>query len=49
MTYQLGVRTLGLLAVVAASTAALVVPELFGGQANATAPALRAILLLGHA
>ena len=49
MTYQLGVRTLGLLAVVAVSTAALVVPELFGGQADATGPALRAILLLGHA
>lgn len=49
MTYQLGVRTLGLLAVVAASTAALVAPELFGGQASATGPALRAILLLGHA
>ena len=49
MTYQLGMRTLGLLAVVAASTAALVARELFGSQADATGPALRAILLLGHA
>ena len=49
MTYQLGVRTLGLLAVVAASTAALVAPELFGAEAGVTGPALRAILLLGHA
>lgn len=49
MSYQLGARTLGILAVVAASTAALVAPELFGGQPGATGPALRAILLLGHA
>lgn len=49
MTYQLGVRALGLLALVAASTVALVAPECFGGQAGANGQALRAILLLGHA
>jgi len=49
MTYQLGVRTLGLLALVAASTLALVAPECLGAQAGANGPALGAILLLGHA
>jgi len=49
MTYQLGVRTPGLLAVVAASTAALVAPKFLGGAANANGPALGAILLFGHA
>ena len=49
MTTQLGLRTLLLLAVVAASTVMLVAPECFGARANATAPALLAILAIGHA
>jgi len=49
MTYQLGIRALGLLTLVAASTAVLVAPELFGAEGGANCPALRAILMLGHA
>ena len=49
MTPQLGLRTLLLLALVAASTVVLVAPELFGARTNATAPALLSMLALGHA
>ncbi len=48
MTYQLGLRLLGLLALVAASTAVLVAPELIGGHAGATLPALGSMLSVGH-
>ncbi len=48
MTYQLGLRLLGLLALVAASTAVLVAPELIGGQPGATVPALGSMLSFGH-
>jgi hypothetical protein len=49
MNTQLGLRTLLLLAIVAASTVMLVAPECFGAHANATAPALRSMLAVGHA
>ena len=49
MTYQLGLRLLGILALVAASTAVLVAPELIGGHAGATLPALASVPALGHA
>jgi len=49
MTTRLGLRTLLLLALVAASTAVLVVPECFGARTNATAPMLVSMLALGHA
>ena len=49
MTPQLGLRTLLLLALVAASTLVLVAPELFGAHANATAPALLSMFAVGHA
>ena len=49
MTYQLGLRTLLLLAIVAASTAVLIAPELIGGRENANAPVLLSMLALGHA
>lgn len=48
MTYQLGLRLLGLLALVAASTAVLIAPELIGGHAGATLPALGSMLSFGH-
>lgn len=47
MTYQLGLRTLAIIAIVAASTAVLVAPELFDGPVNVHAPLL-ATLSLGH-
>jgi hypothetical protein len=47
MNYQLGLRTLGLLAFVALATAVLVKPELVGGRA-ANAPAFAAMLAVGH-
>jgi hypothetical protein len=49
MTTQLALRTLLLLALVAASTVMLVAPECFGARANATAPALLSMLPVGHA
>jgi hypothetical protein len=49
MTTQLALRTLLLLALVAASTVMLVAPEYFGARANATAPALLSMLPVGHA
>jgi hypothetical protein len=49
MNTQLGLRTLLLLAIVAASTVMLVAPECFGARTNATAPALMSMLAVGHA
>ena len=49
MNTRLGLRTLLLLALVAASTVMLVAPELFGARSNAMAPALKSMPVLGHA
>jgi len=49
MTAQLGLRTLLLLALVAASTLVLVAPELIGARANAHGQALLSMLAVGHA
>ena len=49
MTTRLGLRTLLLLALVAASTVVLVAPELFGARTNHAGPALRSMPALGHA
>jgi hypothetical protein len=49
MTPRLGLRTLLLLALVAASTLVLVAPELFGARTNVAGPALLSMLHLGHA
>jgi hypothetical protein len=48
MNLQLGLRTLALLVLVAASTAVLVKPELIGAPRSATAPAFAAMLVVGH-
>lgn len=48
MNLQLGLRTLALLALVAASTAVLVKPDLIGAPGTATAPAFAAMLVVGH-
>ncbi|MFL6673604.1 MAG: hypothetical protein ACJ8LG_09960 [Massilia sp.] len=48
MNFDLGLRTLALLAIVAASTAVLVKPELIGGTAASTAPAIASMLIVGH-
>ena len=48
MDLHLGLRTLALLAIVAASTAVLVNPELIGGSAAATTPAIASMLVVGH-
>ncbi len=48
MNIRLGVRTLALLALVAASTAVLVQPELIGGSTPATALAIGTIPVVGH-
>ena len=49
MDYRLGLRTLVLLAIVAACTAVLVAPELAGAEAAAGAPPLLLSLhVLGH-
>jgi len=51
MTPRLGLRTLALLLLVAASTLVLVMPELIGGGAAGTASAIGAIgalPILGH-
>jgi hypothetical protein len=48
MSHQLGLRTLGLLAIVALATAVLVKPELVGAPRAATAPAFAAMLAVGH-
>jgi len=49
MTTRLGLHTLLLLAIVAASTVMLVAPECFGARANAAAPALASMPAIGHA
>jgi hypothetical protein len=49
MNPRLGLRTLLLLALVAASTVMLVAPECFGARTNAAAPALLSMLAVGHA
>ena len=49
MTPQLGLRTLLLLALVAACTLVLVAPELVGAPANAHGAALLSMLAVGHA
>jgi hypothetical protein len=46
--FQLGMRTLALLAVVVSSTAVLVQPELIGGSSPATAFAIGSIPVVGH-
>jgi hypothetical protein len=48
MNLRLGLRTLALLALVAASTAVLVRQELIGAPRTATAPAYAAMLAIGH-
>lgn len=48
MSYQLGLRTLALLAFVAAATAMLVKPDLLGATGADSAPAFAAALALGH-
>jgi hypothetical protein len=48
MNMQLGLRTLALLLLVIASTAVLVTPELIGAPHAATAPAIVAMLVVGH-
>jgi hypothetical protein len=48
MNLHLGLRTLALLAIVAASTAVLIKPELIGGSAAATTPAITSMLVVGH-
>jgi hypothetical protein len=47
MNLHPGLRILAVLACVAASTAVLIKPELFGGPA-ATAPAITSMLVVGH-
>jgi hypothetical protein len=48
MSLQLGLGTLAVLAVVAASTAVLAKPELIGARRGASAPAFAAVLAVGH-
>jgi hypothetical protein len=48
MNLQLGLRALALVALVAASTAVLVRPELIGGSSAMTSPALVSMLAVGH-
>lgn len=48
MTSRLGLRALAVLALVLASTMVLVMPELIGGSAHATVPAIGSIPALGH-
>lgn len=48
MNIRLGLRTLALLALVAASTSVLVKPELIGGSAPATVSAISSIPVVGH-
>ena len=48
MTYQLGLRTLVLLAIVAACTAVLVAPELLQEAPHTDARLLLATVALGH-
>jgi hypothetical protein len=48
MNLHLGLRTLALLAIVAVSTAVLIMPELIGGSAAATTPAITSMLVVGR-
>lgn len=48
MNLQLGIRALALLALVAASTAVIVKPDLIGGAA-AQSPTLNTVFVIGHA
>lgn len=48
MNHHLGLRTLALLAFVAAATAMLVKPDLLGAMHADNAPAFAAALALGH-
>jgi len=48
MTPRLGLRTVAVVALVAASTMVLVKPELIGGSAHATVLAIGSIPALGH-
>ncbi len=48
MKLQLGLRTLALLAFVAASTAVIVKPELIGAAAAPQSPTLNNMLIVGH-
>lgn len=48
MNTHLGLRTLALLALVAASTTVLVKPDLIGGSSAATAPTIAHMLVVGH-
>jgi hypothetical protein len=48
MNLHLGLRTLALLALVAACTAVLVTPELVGASRAATGPALMSMLVVGR-
>lgn len=48
MKLQLGLRTLALVAFVAASTAVVVKPELIAGLQSPQSPTLNAVLVLGH-
>jgi hypothetical protein len=48
MNLHPGLRILAVPACVAASTAVLIKPELIGGPAAATAPAITSMLVIGH-
>lgn len=48
MNLQLGLRTMALLALVAISTAVLVMPELIGGADHGVTTALSTIPVVGH-
>ena len=48
MTPRLGLRTVALLLLVAASTLVLVMPELIGGSVHGTVTTIAAIPALGH-
>jgi hypothetical protein len=48
MTPRLGLRTVALLLLVAASTLVLVMPELIGGSVHGTGTTIGAIPALGH-
>lgn len=49
MNLHLGLRALAVLALVAASTAVIVKPELIGGAKASQAPALNTLFVVGHA
>jgi hypothetical protein len=49
MTLHLGLRALAVLALVAASTAVIVKPELIGGAKASQSPAFNTLFVVGHA